>query len=78
MLKKLLIFGVCIFGNSLFALENLPVGRYQMTAFKFDANSKVELYLLDTATGLVWKADTKTWISDQSWCPVITEQPKTP
>jgi hypothetical protein len=47
--------------------KNLQVGRYQMVGTT-QHNSGVRLYLLDTATGCVWRSTNKNnWVEHDSW-----------
>jgi hypothetical protein len=46
--------------------ENLQVGRFQMVGVTTD--TKIQLYLLDTATGYVWKSVRKNnWVDHDHW-----------
>lgn len=39
--------------------DNLQIGRYQMVSAVPSGGSIIQLYLLDTATGYVWKSTKK-------------------
>ncbi len=83
MFKKFLFLSLCFF-SSLMAQsapttpdteqENLQIGRYQMVISR-----GATLYLLDTATGYVWRSTNEnTWLTDDSWELIIATPPKQP
>lgn len=80
MLKIFLFLSLC-FCSTLMAdsppapePENLQAGRYQMIK-----GEGIHLYLLDTATGYVWKSKAKSnWLEPDSWELQITTPPEQP
>jgi hypothetical protein len=85
MFKKFFILSLC-FVSPLLAhaddismpqQENLPIGRYQICGVNH--NGSVKLYLLDTATGLVWRSVTKSnWVEHDHWQLQIANSPVYP
>lgn len=50
------------------------IGRYQMVAH--EANGNVNLWLVDTATGYVWRSDRKnSWVLHDTWVLQIATPP---
>lgn len=85
MLKKILAASlVCLSPLSAETLlEEAPqIGRYQMVVTSAAYNgttAALQLYLLDTATGHVWKSGLKkNWTEHDAWIPQITQSPQYP
>ena len=73
MFKKTLIIATCICGSLL--AEEEQIGRYQMTAATHATGNTV-LYLLDTATGKVWRSiNVNNWVEHDTWSLQIKNPP---
>ena len=77
MLKKLCMLGLFVSSIAFAASpvnerENLQIGRYQM------AGVMNQLYLLDTATGQVWRSTTDKYFSGEpdNWTLQIVNPPE--
>ncbi len=58
--------------------DNLQIGRYQMVS-AIPNSGIIHLYLLDTATGYVWKSTTKkNWVDHDYWQLQISTPPQQP
>ena len=86
MLKKFLVatlFCVGVLG-AITPEDPVPqVGRYQMVVSTHQGGGgytvKTQHYLLDTATGHMWKSGLKNnWVDHDAWIPQITESPQYP
>ncbi len=72
-MSKKIVFLFCLFAPLFsYAAEIAPqkkeVGRYQMVS-----HDTGHLYLLDTATGQVWRSETmQDWYYHDTWVPQIT------
>lgn len=74
MLKKIVALSlICapLLGNASEITEP-QVGRFQMVAGSKHPQH-TELYVLDTATGHVWKSSFSKWDATATWVPLITE-----
>lgn len=81
MFRKLLFLSLCLSSpllgqnHSIPQGESMQIGRYQMTAVT-DIHGVLKFYLLDTATGRVWKSITKNnWLEHDAWEPQIITSP---
>ncbi len=77
MFKKLFCLSVCLSlpllgeNHSIPKEENMQIGRYQMVGVACKGGGQ-QLYLLDTATGCVWRSTAKnSWIQHDAWEPLI-------
>jgi len=81
MLNKLLFISSCGFSPLLAAIpeaqEQLQIGRYQMVGI--NTGTSIQLYLLDTATGNLWKsAKENNWVDHDIWKLQIATPPVQP
>lgn len=77
-MKYIITTALCLRSfNLLAADQGAPqVGRYQMVGVSLN-NDAIQLYLLDTATGLVWKSARKNnWVEHDCWQLQIATEPK--
>lgn len=73
-MSKKLLFLSCLFaplfsyGTDVPLEKNTEIGRYQMVS-----HNSGRLYLLDTATGQVWRSENmQDWFYYDTWIPQIT------
>ncbi len=80
MFKKLLVLSLASLSPLLAHASTMPpenpqIGRYQLvSATPHEGSVKIQLYLLDTVTGQVWKSKSKyIWTGEHdSWEPIIS------
>lgn len=79
MFKKLFVLSLAVLSPLVAHAAVAPsgdsqTGRYQMvSAVPLEGGTKIQLYLLDTMTGQVWKSKSKyNWTGDHdTWEPLI-------
>lgn len=77
MLKKLILLSICLCSSAVamdaempILKENLPIGRYKLVPVVTSAGTSIfhDFYLVDTATGDVYKSAAKeSWLIHDGW-----------